>query len=177
MEDWEQRHKKKSSFFKQAGEKCIINRWKAFLLKEKPSVIQVPDFLARAQLICMWSLILMRGTNKTLKHRLTTGGSFGAQLAPSWTILTPGSLKLPPLLRQPLQCPEPPALPAHKERQMLQPQPLPHSCFGEGQSAVLAGAGWSCCQFPLSLLSLSKFSITVHKQSQVLLAAFPFWSN
>lgn len=158
--------------------KCTINRWKALLLKEKPPVIQVPDFLARAQLICMWRLILMRGTNKTLKYiRLRTGGSLGAQLAPNWIIPTPGSLKLPPLARQPLECPAPAALPAHKERQVLQRQPLPHSCFGEGRSAVLAGAGWSCCQFPLSLPSLSKFSITAHKQSQVLLAAFPFWSN
>lgn len=56
-----------------------MNRWKAFLLKEKPPVIQVPDFLARAQLICVWRLILMRRTNKILTYiRLRTGGSFGS---------------------------------------------------------------------------------------------------
>lgn len=134
MQDCEQRHEKFILFLMEQEKKCTINRWKALLLKEKPPVIQVPDFLARAQLICMWRLILMRGTNKTLKYiRLRTGGSLGAQLAPNWIIPTPGSLKLPPLARQPLQCPAPAALPAHKERQVLQRQPLPHSCFGEGR--------------------------------------------
>lgn len=53
----------------------------------------------------------------------------------------------------------------------------PHSCSGEGHNAILAETGCSGCQFPLSVPSLSKCRITAHRQSQVLLAAFPFWSD
>lgn len=90
----------------------------------------------------------------------------------------------PPLLLgvgggpQPLGCPTPPSLLCtQREARAAAHSHTTAQLLRGGQNAMLAGAGRSCCQFPQSLPSLSKFRITAHKHSQVLLAAFPFWSN
>lgn len=117
-------------------------------------------------------LIPMTGTGRDPKTRQAHSGRWlGAPLPP--LPHPPRAESCPSLGGAPRLCPSAHTkrggshCPGHTATQLLR---------GE-QNAILAGAARSCCQFPQSLPSLSIFRITAHRRSQILLAAFPFWSN